>query len=141
MHSETRVLRRSRGPLAVLLLGLFCACDTTKAPATLEADRLAQPPNIIAEGGLEAGVWYSGDFVEPATATKPMSVAVKVRNVEDYEVRIQYKFEFRDKNDLPLRSQTDWRFQRLPSRVEQTLQGNAMEIEGVKWVLRMRPAM
>ena len=70
-----------------------------------------------------------------------MSVSVKVRNIEDYEVRIQYKFEFRDKNDLPLRSQTDWRFQRLPSRIEQTLQGNAMELEGVSWVLRMRPAM
>jgi hypothetical protein len=137
-HTETR---RPRGPLAVLLLGLLCACDTTKAPATLEGDRLATPPHIIAEGGLEAGVWYVGEFEEPATATKPMSVAVKVRNVEDYEVRIQYMFEFRDKNDLPLRAQTGWRFARLPSRIETTLRGSAMELEGVKWVLRMRPAM
>ena len=60
--------RRPRGPLAFLLLGLLCACDTTKAPATLEGDRLARSPNIIAEGGLEAGLWYGGEFEDPATA-------------------------------------------------------------------------
>ena len=65
MHSNTEdsepgTRRRSRAGLAVLLLGLFCACDTVRAPATLEGDRLVQPPNIIAEGGLGAGVWYGG---------------------------------------------------------------------------------
>ena len=91
--------------------------------------------------GLYPDWWEGHRFNHKILVWAAGTKAVKVRNVEDYSVRIQYQFEFRDKNDLPLRAQTGWRFHDLPSRIEQTLRGSAMELEGVSWVLRMRPAM
>lgn len=87
-------------------------------------------------------VRYNDIKVSGGDGTRPMQVAVPVRLTSDQgtESRIQYRFEFFDANDVPLRVQMGWRYQVMPSRNEVVLQGTAMDTIARKWRLSIRLA-
>ncbi|MDX2016899.1 MAG: DUF1425 domain-containing protein [Planctomycetota bacterium] len=87
-------------------------------------------------------VRYNDIKVSGGDGTRPMQVAVPVRLTSDQgtESRIQYKFEFFDANDVPLRVQMGWKYQVLPSRNEVVLQGTAMDTIARKWRMSIRLA-
>ncbi len=140
-------LRRAFAATAVsIFLVVASACDSTPnpgGPGSAQVDPLPgeQYPKIEAAEGLSRYLAFSGLKEYHATDTKPMWLTVAVRAMTQHqELNIQYRFFFFDKDNVPLKTEPDWQFARLPSRSQVFLQGHAMDRNAVDWRLQIRPA-
>jgi uncharacterized protein YcfL len=131
-------LRFVIGLCAALLVG----CDPVKAPHAGRPDQLPDGtyPRIVTTEKLRKWIVFGERIVDPATTDKPMRVTQAARNIEDYAISVQYRFEFFDAAGRPLKSNLGWRYVRMPSRQEVFFEGAALETAAADWRLSVRPA-
>jgi len=119
---------------------MLSGCDTVKAPASSRPDPLpaAAYPQIAIDKELE-GLIVNG--VPKIDRARIMSVVVPIRaTTERADLRVQYKFQFFDRNGVPIGDEPDWRYRALPSRTQVFLEGNATDAGAEDWRLEIRPA-
>ena len=61
------------------------------------------------------------------------------KSPQDY-ARVRYRFIFLDASGVPLRSQSDWRFQRLEPRAEVMLHASALDTTATDWRCEIQSA-
>jgi hypothetical protein len=125
------------GTIGILAIA---GCDTVRAPGAAVADPLPAGayPQIEAADGLQGFIVYG----EPKVSRdRIMSVTVPIRAATDHEdVRVQYRFQFFDRNGVPIGDEPSWRYTKLASRRQEMLQGNAIDSGAADWRLQIRPA-
>jgi len=123
-----------------MVVGLT-GCDTTKAPYTPRADTIAQQdyPQVTVTGDLRKWVALNTPVVEKGDVMK-VSVPVRLMSDTGEYARVQYRFQFLDKNGVPMRVQPDWRFQTLEPRNQVFLTANSMDAGAEDWRLEIRSA-
>jgi len=124
-------------------LAAGCQQDMIKAPASGRLDMLLLEdyPQIAVQSGLQEALAFTPPVVDPDTADRPMHVTVLVRSIHDkYGLNIQYRFEFLDDRNVPLRTNSGWRFAHLTPRIQMMLEGTAMETQAAEWRLVVRAA-
>jgi len=138
----SRIYRSSIVIAAAVAAGL-AGCDSVKAPHGGHVDQLpsGQYPHIVMESkDLQKGIVFGQAVVDPSTDSKPMRVTQPARNVANYPINVQYRFEFSDAVGRPLKSNLGWRFMNMPSRQEVFFEGPAMDTTATDWRLVVRPA-
>jgi len=129
--------------LAATLAATLVGCDSVKAPRGGHVDQLpsGQYPNVVIESKeLQKGLVFGQAVVDHSTSGKPMRVTQPGRNVANYPINIQYRFEFSDSVGRPLKSNLGWRFMNMPSRQEVFFEGAAMDTDAADWRLVVRTA-
>jgi hypothetical protein len=127
--------------LATLSLLALNACDTS--PPAMKPDTVAAGtyPRNVALDDLDEHVVLGETIVTPGTDAKPLFIQQPVRNLADYSVNIQYRFQFFDKNKRPLTNTNQgWRFAKLQPQVEEFLEGGAIDTNAADWRLQIRAA-
>jgi uncharacterized protein YcfL len=128
---------------AGLMLAGCAAKDPLMAPAQPRNDPLPASayPQLVTVGGLDEGLGFWPPIVEPSTPERGMDVTVPVRSMVDYPLNVQYRFEFLDDLDRPLRSDiAGWGFIHMEPRLRVELRGNAIDNDAKDWRLYLRPA-
>jgi uncharacterized protein YcfL len=128
--------------LGFALLCSLAACDTVKAPRQPGADGIPNgtyPRNVTLDR-LDRGVVVGRAVVTPSDRVVPMAVQQAIRSTADYDLNVQYRFEFFDAQGLLLAGGDSWRFQSLPPRMEVFLTGAAVDPKAVDWRLVIRSA-
>ncbi len=123
--------------LLIVCLGSLAGCEHRPAPARMDTLAPKHYPQITALEGLDSVVVVNEVVV---TQGPPLKVSVSVRNDDDTERSVQYRFFFVDRENLPETSDTDWHFLKLPARTLVYLKGNAIDKKAVDWRLEIRPA-
>lgn len=68
----------------------------------------------------------------------PMSVSIPVRAARDQSLRLQYRFEFFDRNERPIRPTMDWRYILLPVQSDRVMESTAFDTAAADWRLEIR---
>ncbi len=119
---------------------VLTGCDTVKAPASSRPDPLpaAAYPQIVIDKELE-GLIVNG--VPKIDRARIMSVVVPIRaTTERADLRVQYRFQFFNRDGVPIGETPDWRYTVLPSRNQVFLPGNAIDAGAEDWRMEIRPA-
>lgn len=125
-----------------LLTATLTGCDTVKAPPGARADTVPQGnyPQITVELGLQPFVGVNQPVVTRTNDVLKVSTPVRLLSDPGQFSRIQYRYIFLDGNGQPLRTQTEWRFARLEPRIQQFLDGNALDNTAADFRLEIRSA-
>ncbi len=125
---------------AALLAG--CQSDPVMAPDAGLGDLLPieDYPQIVVTSGLAPYLAFSRPNVQGGP-DRPMSVSVPVRVLsEDQAVNTQYRFRFFDQNGRVLQPEMGFQYKRLPARVQEFLNGAALDVNAVDFRLEVRTA-
>lgn len=131
--------------LAFTLAAAFlagCQSDPVMAPDAGQGDLLPMEdyPQIVVTSGLAPFLGFNRPNVQ-AGPDKPMSVSVPVRVLtEDKAVSVQYRFRFFDRAGRVLQPEMGFQYKRLPARVQEFLDGAALDTNAVDFRLEVRPA-
>lgn len=129
---------------AVLLVALpACQKTTDISPPAGRVDAGISPsgyPRIVVQDGLDAFIGFSATIEKPGTGSTPMEIVQPLRMLGEDDVNVQYRFEFLDGRGVAVGPQPDWRFLHLDSRVQEQVQGVALDLRAVDWRLRVRSA-
>jgi len=130
--------------LASVLIGTFAlgGCDTTKAPVQPAQDPVAMEgyPNVVMEPALSPWLVMSRPVAEKdERGILKVSVPVRLKSDQGQFTRVQYRYTFFEKPGVPLRAQTDWRYQRIEPRNQVFLMGNSLDV-AAEWRLEIRIA-
>jgi uncharacterized protein YcfL len=113
-------------------------------PSGIRADPLSSDgyPRQVVMPGLEQYVVVKPARVIDSTTDRLMRITVPIRSIlTDQTIHIQYRFEFLDNNGLPLDSETDkWRYKTLAPKLQEYLQGGALDTRARDWRLVVQPA-
>lgn len=126
----------------LLLIGLAgCQNDPVKAPFPGQPDLLPAHayPQIVVTDGLDEVLGFGRPNVQ-AGPDQPMSVTIPVRVMDDYAYNTQYRFEFFGRDGRELQPKMDWKYERLPARVQVFMRGAALDTGAVDWRLQVRSA-
>ncbi len=117
-----------------------CNSDPNREPPNHVVDTL--PPGDYAKiqviDSLQPWIWCGSAIETKATGGDPMLIEVPVRNVSDYELNVQYAFQYFDANHRQLNDQETWRNQTLSPRIEYRFKGTAADARTVDWRMIVR---
>lgn len=138
---------RSASRLAAMLLVaslalVLGACESSPYPDAGRTDMMAPgtyPRNVMLDG-LGQGVVLGEAIVTPGNDARPIKVVQPVRNILDYPINVQYRFEFFDASRRPLGPDSGWVFRNLPPKAELFLEGAALQTTATDWRLQIRSA-
>jgi uncharacterized protein YcfL len=131
---------------AIIMASITVAClgGCSTAPQSAPSDPIpskAYPQNVVLNG-LENGLVVSNHpVVEPGDGeSRPLKVQQPVRNVTDKVMFVQYQFQFYDRNGKRLSSDEPFVFKELAPKVEERVEGVALDPAATEWRLVMRSA-
>lgn len=139
---KVSAMAKGAAVLLAVMAGPGCQQDTVKAPYGGKQDPLpAQSyPQIAVDGPLQPFLAFDAPKVSRDGGVLKVVTPVRLQSDKGYESDLQYRYTFLDAGGLPLRSQADWRYVRLPSRRQVFLEGNAMDTTASDWRLEVRTA-
>ena len=130
--------------MSVAMIGAaaLSGCDTVKAPVHPAPDPVAMEgyPNVVMEPALSPWLVMSRPVAEKdERGILKVSVPVRLKSDQGQFTRVQYRYTFFEKAGVPLRAQTDWRYQRVEPRNQVFLTGNSLDA-AMDWRLEIRLA-
>jgi hypothetical protein len=130
---------------ATLFLALAVGCQTPDpimAPDAGQGDLLPLEdyPQIVVTSGLARYLAFNRPVVDGPSENKPMRVQIPVRVLDDLAVSTQYRFRFFDQAGRVLQPEMGFQFKRLPARVQEFMEGAALDNNAVDFRLEVRPA-
>lgn len=140
--TRTMTQNATRPLAAAALLAVALAGCSSPYPSAGRTDMLppgAYPRNVTS-GGIGEGVVFGEPVVTVGNEARPMSVIQPVRNILDYPINVQYRFEFIDVAKRPLPPDAGWTFKALPPKVLVNLEGAALQTSAVDYRLTVRSA-
>lgn len=97
-------------------------------------------PNVVMEPALSPWLVMSRPVAEKdERGILKVSVPVRLKSDQGQFTRVQYRYTFFEKAGVPLRAQTDWRYQRVEPRNQVFLTGNSLDA-AMDWRLEIRLA-
>lgn len=139
---DARMFSRNCALLGLFTLALLAGCDKNTAPYSGREDPVSADmyPTRAVEGALQEALVFDDPRVTPSAGRRPLAVVQPLRNVEKYDINVQYRFEFFDAGMNPLPGATGWRFLNLPVRMQRFVEANAFDTRAVHWRLEVRSA-
>lgn len=118
-----------------------CNTDPTMKPASPSPDPLAVGgyPQITMASGLVGLLAHSSPIIEPTTPTRPLTVTVPVRSIQDGPTRVQYQFTWLDASGRPL-GESGWKYEFIPPRMERFFEATALTTRAENWRLEIKIA-
>ena len=137
MHRNGRIRSVCVATACVASLVLLpCCSQSLRSPEPDPLD-MDEYPQVVATENLHRVIVIS-DVAKGES--RPLNLTLAIRNVDDDERSIQYRFFFLDLNNVPEVLDPDWHYLRLPALTGVFIQGNAMDTRAVDWRLEIRPA-
>ena len=129
-------------PLALFAAVFIAGCqDPVMAPQAGQPDLLPLQayPTIAVTSGPHKWLAFGPPNIQ-AGPEQPMSIVTPVRVLDEGAINTQYRYLFFDQTGRPIKPEMEWRYKRLPARVQAFLEGAALDTNAFDWRLEVRTA-